>query len=310
MKYNYKCIMSKNGGKMYYKNVRNKWKRISNKVGEKAEKGKRKYRMEKEIGPCEKMNTMGENAEKFCKMSPDACIWDERGKNCMKKGGSMLKNTGVMQALDKHLPPEALALLRASVPGYTDTRPNARNPKREFKINKLKNLSQEEKQKALTNAIVAGDNYDVKIALAVGADPNYSDGWTPLHYASENGHADIVNVLLENGVEVDATDEYGETPLFRASRNGFIEVLNALLNEGADFNVTTEYGDTPLHHASLNGHTKVVEELLERGAEVDAIGMDNKTPEDLAEENRQTKIVELLQKQRRLNVNKNASSSK
>ena len=43
MKYNYKCIVAKNG-KRYYKNVNGKWKRVSNKVGEKAEKGKRKYR--------------------------------------------------------------------------------------------------------------------------------------------------------------------------------------------------------------------------------------------------------------------------
>jgi hypothetical protein len=48
MKYNYKCVMAKNGNKMYYKNVRNKWKRISNKIGEKAQKGKRKYRMDED----------------------------------------------------------------------------------------------------------------------------------------------------------------------------------------------------------------------------------------------------------------------
>ena len=43
MIYNYKCIVSKNGTKMYYKKTNNKWKRISNKLGMKAEKGKRKY---------------------------------------------------------------------------------------------------------------------------------------------------------------------------------------------------------------------------------------------------------------------------
>ena len=41
--YNYKCIVTKNGVKMYYKRVKNKWKRISNTIGMKAEKGKRKY---------------------------------------------------------------------------------------------------------------------------------------------------------------------------------------------------------------------------------------------------------------------------
>ena len=44
MKYNYKCVVAKNG-KRYYKNISGKWKRITTKIGEKAEKGKRKYGM-------------------------------------------------------------------------------------------------------------------------------------------------------------------------------------------------------------------------------------------------------------------------
>ena len=44
MKYNYKCVVAKNGNKRYYKSVGGKWKRISNAIGMKAEKGKMKYR--------------------------------------------------------------------------------------------------------------------------------------------------------------------------------------------------------------------------------------------------------------------------
>ena len=42
-KYNYKCVVSNKGSKRYYKSVGGKWKRVSNAVGMKAEKGKRKY---------------------------------------------------------------------------------------------------------------------------------------------------------------------------------------------------------------------------------------------------------------------------
>ena len=46
--YNYKCVVNKNGTKMYYKKAKGKngmkWKRISNDVGKNAEKGKRKYK--------------------------------------------------------------------------------------------------------------------------------------------------------------------------------------------------------------------------------------------------------------------------
>ena len=41
--FKYKCVVSKNGSKMYYKRVNGKWKRISNKTGMNAEKGGRKY---------------------------------------------------------------------------------------------------------------------------------------------------------------------------------------------------------------------------------------------------------------------------
>ena len=45
--FNYKCVVNKNGTKMYYKRVNKKWQRISNKTGQKAEKGKKKYRVKK-----------------------------------------------------------------------------------------------------------------------------------------------------------------------------------------------------------------------------------------------------------------------
>ena len=43
--YNYKCVVSNTGTKRYYKSVNGKWKHISNKLGLKAEKGKKKYGM-------------------------------------------------------------------------------------------------------------------------------------------------------------------------------------------------------------------------------------------------------------------------
>ena len=40
----YKCNVDKNGKKRYYQKFNGKWNRISNDAGEKAEKGKKKYR--------------------------------------------------------------------------------------------------------------------------------------------------------------------------------------------------------------------------------------------------------------------------
>ena len=53
--FKHKCVVTKNGTKMYYKRVDNKWKRISNKLGQKAEKGKKKYKINKNEELCESL---------------------------------------------------------------------------------------------------------------------------------------------------------------------------------------------------------------------------------------------------------------
>ena len=45
---------------------------------------------------------------------------------------------------------------------------------------------------------------------AVNATDN--EGWTPLHHAAGRGHLSVVRYLVENGADVDATDDYGTTP--------------------------------------------------------------------------------------------------
>ena len=52
--YNYKCVVTKNS-KRYYKKVSGKWKRITNKIGEKMEKGKKKYNFIMEDDDYEKL---------------------------------------------------------------------------------------------------------------------------------------------------------------------------------------------------------------------------------------------------------------
>jgi ankyrin repeat protein len=39
---------------------------------------------------------------------------------------------------------------------------------------------------------------------------------TPLHFAADRGHIEIVNILIANGADVNAVDEEGQTPLMIA----------------------------------------------------------------------------------------------
>ena len=57
--------------------------------------------------------------------------------------------------------------------------------------------------------------------------------WT----ASENGHADVVKVLLENGAKVEAGASDFTAPLWVASQNGHADVVKLLLENGTAYPV-------------------------------------------------------------------------
>ena len=102
------------------------------------------------------------------------------------------------------------------------------------------------------------------------------NGLTPLQYASQNGHLEVVICLIENGADVHLwnTDfsedgKHWATPLHLAAQGGYLEVVKFLLNF---FHVDTWDKDrlTPLHWATRNGHYDVVKCLIENRARVDA----------------------------------------
>ena len=87
-----------------------------------------------------------------------------------------------------------------------------------------------------------------------------------LHCASFLGIVELVTVLLnDEGCDVNQRDCAGRTPLAWAANNGHEEVVKTLLewkNVKPDF--SDLHGRTPLVNASLSGHEGVVELLLER----------------------------------------------
>ncbi|RFU27471.1 hypothetical protein B7463_g8880, partial [Scytalidium lignicola] len=96
-------------------------------------------------------------------------------------------------------------------------------------------------------------------------------GATGLHLASQHGHLDIVQILLDVGVDIDAKDNGMETALVRACSAGHDDIVILLLSRGADRNIQGERYGTALQAASLHGNRNIVELLLE-SADLDAEG--------------------------------------
>ncbi len=107
--------------------------------------------------------------------------------------------------------------------------------------------------KALHRAAAAGDIEAVKQHLAAGTDMNVRVGeWgdTPLHRAAFEGYKEIVELLINNEVDVNAKDDYGCTPLHDAAEYYHLEIAEMLIDRNPDMNALDNNGDTPLDLAS------------------------------------------------------------
>ncbi|KAJ6011194.1 hypothetical protein N7451_002606 [Penicillium sp. IBT 35674x] len=119
---------------------------------------------------------------------------------------------------------------------------------------------------------------------------------TALSVAAQNGHKEIVELLLENNADVNArsrVEEFpsfsgsiklsnntlvdsrslrqtGTTALFAACAQGQEKIVHLLLENGADANLYSKWNDHPIHTACKGQHTGIVKLLLERGADVNA----------------------------------------
>ena len=100
-------------------------------------------------------------------------------------------------------------------------------------------------------------------------------GRTALHYAAENGHSNIVTLLLAHGADSSLVDGGGRTPIFLATEAIEPHCFLSLLRQGCDIGAKDLEGYTIIHHASKNGNIVALRALKEHLEISDASGCPN-----------------------------------
>jgi ankyrin repeat protein len=99
--------------------------------------------------------------------------------------------------------------------------------------------------------------------------------------AARNNRGEVVQVLVDAGYPVDATDEIGFTGLMEAAREGAPLAVEAFIAAGADVDHVAEPSGlsmTPMHLAAIGGSPQVITALIEAGANLDGQDTDGATP--------------------------------
>ena len=78
-------------------------------------------------------------------------------------------------------------------------------------------------------------------------------------FASQNGHSEVAELLLENRAKVNLTDKNGFSALMFASQKGHYRAVQLLVENGANVDLKNNDGNSAL---VLAGHFEVVELLL------------------------------------------------
>ncbi|KAF3040073.1 hypothetical protein E8E12_004917 [Didymella heteroderae] len=157
----------------------------------------------------------------------------------------------------------------------------------------------EDKEAMLRSAAYNGRVRMAEIVLGLGAapTPDIRNGWSsPLNLASEEGHVEVVELLLAHRADPNTAESNGVTPLLSAAFGGHLAVFQILLSHKAEINSKDSTGMTPLYGASLKCFADVVKLLLECGADQSITNKDGWSPLDIAAANRRggrRRIVDL-----------------
>ena len=148
---------------------------------------------------------------------------------------------------------------------------------------------------ALDYAMDEGHPDVMRVLIDAGADiDTKSAGFSPLHCASDS-ELEVVKVLVRAGAGVNVTDNDGRTCLFLAAIYGHTDIVRYLVGlPEVDVNHCDSNNETALHCAVTEGHSDVVQVLIDAGADIDTKNEDGYSPLHVASRSGALEVVKML----------------
>ena len=118
---------------------------------------------------------------------------------------------------------------------------------------------------------------------------------TPLLWASLSSSDEFIETLIDLGANVNAqrTDDK-DTPLTLSSGWNKFMAVYLLLDHGADANIASADGNSPLHTAVSKGFFDITKRLVEKGSNVNLQNKEGRTPLFLGVKNKHEQLIKLL----------------
>ena len=114
---------------------------------------------------------------------------------------------------------------------------------------------------------------------------------------ARKGHTGPLEMLIEQGYDVDSTREDGGTALMGAAMDNHVETVTLLIEKGADVDMqTTDTGATALMLAVIPGHVETVELLMQHGADPEILSEEGASALMYAADEGQVDVVKALLK--------------
>ncbi|CAK1540490.1 unnamed protein product [Leptosia nina] len=145
-------------------------------------------------------------------------------------------------------------------------------------------------------AILEDTGAAIAAAAKVSNGINQQDAFmrTALHYAAEQGHTEVVKLLLDSGSKLDLIAGDGLTSLHVSVIKNNIETVKLLLSAGSQINYKTHEKMTALHFAASRGYLEIVKLLINSGAYIEARDTNERTALYLASGRGHVDVIQYL----------------